>query len=370
MSPSGLDRSHAARVARRGGASSALARLSDRRLGELVAGASPIGSGIGGAAARLEVAGTPVFVKQVPLTDLERRPEHMRSTANLFRLPTFCQYGVGSVGFGAWRELAAHELTTGWVLDRRCESFPVLYHWRVLAGLPPAGEIAAQEPADRERMVAYWAGSPAVRERLAALVGASASLVLFLEYLPQNLHEWLTAQVAAGGTDRIGPACSMVEQELRATVEFMNANGLCHFDAHFRNILTDGRRLYFADLGLATSWQFALSAEERAFLADNRTHDRCHTVTELVNWLVTALVGRDHRDRFIRSYADGADPAGLPPAAATVIRRYAPIAVVMNDFYRRLHLESRTTPYPAARLAQVCAATGLPAGSHPDSAGT
>jgi tRNA A-37 threonylcarbamoyl transferase component Bud32 len=32
----------------------------------------------------------------------------------------------------------------------------------------------------------------------------------------------------------------------------MNSNGLMHFDAHFQNILTDGQRLYLADLGLSS----------------------------------------------------------------------------------------------------------------------
>lgn len=41
-----------------------------------------------------------MFVKRVPLTDLERRPENVRSTANLFELPLFCHYGIGGPGFG------------------------------------------------------------------------------------------------------------------------------------------------------------------------------------------------------------------------------------------------------------------------------
>ncbi|SEU34905.1 hypothetical protein SAMN05421811_112141 [Nonomuraea wenchangensis] len=81
--------------------STALARYDDRRLAELLEReAVPLGTGIGGAAARLEVGGTPVFVKRVSLTEPELR--HPHSTANLFGLPPFCQYGIGSPGFGAW----------------------------------------------------------------------------------------------------------------------------------------------------------------------------------------------------------------------------------------------------------------------------
>ena len=220
----------------------------------------PIGAGIGGKSALLEVAGTPVFVKRVPLTDLERQPDSVRSTANLFALPVFCQYGIGSPCFGAWRELAAHIMTTNWVLAGECESFPLMYHWRVL----PVSMPLSEELADVERAVAYWGGGPEVRRRMEALQQSSASVALFLEYIPQNLYQWLGQQVQAGG-EAADRACTMVERDLEAVISFMNSRGLLHFDAHFENILTDGQRLFFADYGLAISSRFELSPEEVAF---------------------------------------------------------------------------------------------------------
>jgi hypothetical protein len=145
--------SHGARLTAHSAVSTSLALCSDRALRELVDGAVPIGSGIGGKSALLEVAGTPVFVKRVPLTDQERQPEHVRSTANLFDLPVFCQYGIGSIGgpgFGAWREVAVHTMTTKWVLAAEYEGFPLMYHWRVLPDSTPLPE----ELADIERAVA------------------------------------------------------------------------------------------------------------------------------------------------------------------------------------------------------------------------
>jgi hypothetical protein len=196
----------------------------------------------------LDIAGAPVFVKRIPLTDMERDHDNFMSTANLFGLPAFCQYGVaavGSPGFGAWRELAANTMTTNWVLAKQSEAFPLMYHWRVLPGAAPL----AEELADIERVVAYWGGSAAVRRRLHDLGQASASVVLLLEYIPDNLHGWLAKQLAAG-PEAAASACAMVQRCLRADIARMNANGLLHFDAHFRNVLTDGHRLYLADLGL------------------------------------------------------------------------------------------------------------------------
>ncbi|MET7751933.1 serine/threonine protein phosphatase [Micromonospora sp. NPDC005367] len=307
----------------------------------------------------LHVAGVPVFVKRVPLTDLERRPENVMSTANVFGLPPFYQYGVGSSGFGAWRELAANGWTTEWVLTGRSEAFPLMYHWRVLPGAAPL----ADDYMDVERAAAYWGGSPAVRERTDALSKASASVVLFLEYIPHNLHDWFSGQLAFG-EEAATSASRMVEQHLRTDLAFMNANGLHHFDAHFGNMLTDGRRLYLADLGLATSPRFDLSATEAEFVARNMSHDMCYAVTQLVNWLVTnvcgvavpATGGPVERNDYIRRCATGAEVVDAAPTVAAIIKRYAPVAVVMNGFYWDLFGESRTTPYPVETIRHAMAA--------------
>lgn len=75
------DRSPAARLAAYSTVATSLSLRSDHQLGALVDAAVPLGSGIGGTSALLEVDGKPVFVKRVPLTDLEQLPEHVRSTA-------------------------------------------------------------------------------------------------------------------------------------------------------------------------------------------------------------------------------------------------------------------------------------------------
>jgi hypothetical protein len=329
--------------ARYGTVSTALALLSDRELAEALDRAHLLGAGIGGTSARLDVEGVPVFVKRVPLTGLELLPEHLRSTQNLFRLPAFCQYGVGSPGFGAWRELAAHVMTTNWVLDGDSSAFPLLYHWRVLESPPPP---IAEEHADVDAAVAFWGGAEAVRGRLDAIAVSRTSLVLFLEHVPHTLLDWLNAQPP----EALAAACAMVERHLTTDVPAMNAAGLFHFDAHFANILTDGERLVFADLGLATSPRFRLSAEEAAFLELNATHDRAYTVTQLVNWIVRSLADTTSpaaRNGWIRRHVEGGRRLDLPGWATATIDRHGPVAVAVNDFYWTLHTESRTVAYPA-----------------------
>ena len=138
------------RAAHHRAVSAALARLGDDEIGERVAAARVIGTGIGGDVARLDIAGAAVFVKRIPLTDLELG--HPLSTANLFDLPPFCQYGsAGSAARASapggnspptrWRP--------NWVLTGRSAAFPLLYHWRVLPGAAPPADGARRHRARR-----------------------------------------------------------------------------------------------------------------------------------------------------------------------------------------------------------------------------
>lgn len=341
----GFDSARKARLAAYGGVSTALALCSDRELREMVDAAQPLGAGVGGPTALLEVDGTPVFVKRVRLTELEREPENRRSTANLFQLPDFCHYGVGligSTGFGAWRELAVQVMTTNWVLAREYEGFPLMYHWRVLTH--PEQELP-EELADVERVVAHWGGAPEVRSRTEAVRDSTASIALFLEYIPHNLHNWLDEQVRTAAAEQ---ACAMVEKELEAGIEFMNSQGLLHFDAHFQNILTDGERLYFADYGLAISSRFDLAKDEADFVAEHQSYDRNYAVTHLVMWLIVALYGYrgDDFTACMRACAEGNPPENTPPGIKAILTRHAPVAVAMTDFYRRFRQEASQARYP------------------------
>ena len=354
------DMSHSSRLDRYGLVSTALALLGDQSLRRLVEDAPTMGTGIGGRSVAMEIDGTPVFVKLVPLTDLERLPENISSTANIFRLPTRYHYGVGSAGHGAWRELATHIMTNGWVLGRQCESFPLMYHWRVVERLPAAQPPNSQDRSDLDRMVKYWGNSAPVRRRLLALMQSSADVVMFFEHVPMRLDQWLEAQLAAG-EEALPSACSLVERGLKTTTSFMTSNHLLHFDAHFRNVLTDGQHLYFADFGLALSSRFDLSPTERSFFEHNVSHDICYVLTQLVNWLVVAFTRPgdvSKRNAYIRWCAEGCPPKHLPPAAASIVERYAPIAVIMNEFYWMLFGESRATAYPAADIRRAWAGTG------------
>ncbi|HEX6359827.1 serine/threonine protein phosphatase [Actinophytocola sp.] len=318
--------------------STSLATRDDVELAALVDSGRDGSVGVGGGSVRVDVDGVPVFAKRIPLTNLERANPH--STANLFDVPTFCQYGVVSPGFNTWRELAANMAVTDAVLAGETESFPLLHHWRILPGRPPV----ATEHANIDAVVARLDGHPAVRARLEALAAASHSLVLFSEYIPHAVHGWLR-------DDPAGKAAT-VERQLSEIVTVLRQRELLHMDGHFENIRTDGERLYLTDFGLATSPRFDLSPAERDFAHRNATHDADYAAMRLVNWLVIAVCGApmDHppiaRNEYVRRCAAGHVPDDVPPTVTAILTRHAPAAARMNDFYWRLFDGEVSAEYP------------------------
>ena len=321
------------RRARHALVSASLAARDDDELAALLRAAPTSAVGVGGSSSVLDVEGIAVFVKRIPITD--RELAHPHSTANLFNLPTSCQYGMHRLagpGFGAWRELAANLTVTEGVLGGESESFALLHHWRVLPGRPPV----ASEHQDVEAVVAQFGGDQAVRIRFEELAEANSSLVLFLEHLPDRLRDRLN--------DPMGSA-EAFERQLFEAVAFLRSRELLHMDGHFANIRADAEQIYLVDLGLATSPRFDLSDAERDFVAHHVDHDADYASMRLVNWLVTAACGVSvptggsfgGRNAYVRRCAGGDIPQDVPASVAGILTRHAPAAAKMNDFYWRLY---------------------------------
>lgn len=278
------------------------------------------------------------------MTDRELACPH--DTSNLFDLPMFCQYGIGGPGLGAWRELAANLIVTEAVLAGQTPSFPLLYHWRLLPGHPPV----AAEHSDIDAVVARLGNSTAVHARWEDLAAAAWSLVLFFEYIPYSVLEWLR-------DDPVGRADTL-ERQLSEIVAILRDRELLHMDGHFGNIRTDGKQVYLTDFGLATSPRFDLSAVERDFVEHHATHDARYASRCLVNWLVTVVSdlpivdteGLMARDEYVRRCAAGHLPDTVPPALAAILARHASAAATMNRFCWTLFGGDVRAEYPGTQL--------------------
>lgn len=309
--------------------------LSQEQFTSLLASATPIRIGGWGDILSLTVEGVTVIVKKIRLTQEEM--QHPKSTRNFFDLPLYYQYGVGSAGFGAWRELAAHEMTTQWVLDGECHNFPLMYHARVLPRTPSGQPMFTEE--ERDEMVAYWDGSEAVGRRLAAADTGTAEVVVCMEQLSESLD----AALSFGKKSDL----TQLERELLLVTTFMKAKGFLHFDAHFHNVLTNGQHVYFADFGLAISKEFELTSEERAFIDKHRDYDRMYVASELARAAIQMSVAPSTiESAFDQYFSDKPLELMLPSSQDSIAQRYRPLARVMDTFMRGLREHSKSTPYP------------------------
>lgn len=332
--------------------------MNDESISALLEQGTSLHSGWG-TSVKLDIDGVPIFVKKVPLNEIEGKPENIRSTENLFGIPLYYQYGVGSGGFSVWRELSAHIMSTEWILSRENGNLPLMYHWRII------NNSDEKTPLDEEELknyVKYWGDSSAIGERVRANHDASAYVALFIEYIPDTLNSWLSKKLSKGDGS-IDKAIEMVERNLIETITFINSKGILHFDAHFHNILTDGEHLFFSDFGLATSSQFSLSQEEIKFFQNHQNYDRCYVVMTLTDWIISSLFGKDRCDVVLQEYADGKTPlllpAALTPYLSSIVKRYAPITLRMNKFFEALREKTKQEPYPSVELDQLLIEAGL-----------
>ena len=203
-----------------------------------------------------------VFVKHLPVTNIEY--DNLFSTRNFYNLPTYCNYGIGpvaSTGFGVFRELITHIKTTNWVLEGTIATFPLMYHYRIMQFSGRRADV------DREHLKSYvehWGNSENAGNYVVDRSKANYELVLFLEYIPHILETWLLLN-----PDQLQQPLD----ELRRTIDFLRTKGIIHFDAHFRNILTDGEQIYLTDFGLVLDKSFALTKDEESFFEKNTFYD-------------------------------------------------------------------------------------------------
>ncbi len=226
--------------------SSKLVCTSNTQLSQMLATGKLAHTGIGGSSFQIEIDGTPVFVKKIPITELELTSSNYMSTSNMFKLPLCYQYGIGSTGFSAWRELAAHIMTTNWVITHKCIHFPIMYHWRILNDNHKK-IMSNDEKIRLDKDNAYWENNPEIYQRLKARILATTHVCIFVEFIPYNLYQWLNKKINDNDQEAV-EAIKLIELQMQNTNNFMGSENFLHMDVHFENIITDSDNIYYSDL--------------------------------------------------------------------------------------------------------------------------
>lgn len=310
-----------------------------------------------------------VFVKCISMTNIEY--DNLFSTKNLYDLPTYYNYGVGSAGFGVFRELIAHIKTTNWVLAGEIATFPLLYHYRIV---PASGPRSAVDMKAHQSYVEYWGNSKNIGNYMLARANADYELVLFLEYLPYVLETWLQEN-----PKRLQQPLS----DLLTTIDFLRTKEIIHFDAHFHNILTDGERAYVTDFGLVLDRSFALTKAEEAFFGEHAFYDYGEILWSIGDLIRSMYENCAESDRFrlMEKYGIG---EGLQPGELRTILlnnieqihadkifdldefyvasivKYRSIIMLMQSFFSGIRgNQKKDTKFPHTKLQRLLEESGL-----------
>ncbi|MEZ4742926.1 MAG: hypothetical protein R3B45_10845 [Bdellovibrionota bacterium] len=236
---------------------SILSGLSNNEVGKKIEGGQ-IGNGWGFNSI-IQIDGKKIFVKKIPLTQKEY--DNSYSTYNHYNLPLFYNYGVGSAGFGAFRELLMHIKTTNWVLSGEHKNFPLMYHYRIT---PNRHQAKYSKPENLPSYIEKWNNSKTLHNYLIERRNPSFEIILFLEFIPFVLHQWLPEN-----SDKI----YNFSEKIFTTFNFLTKKKIIHFDAHWGNILADGENPFLTDFGLALDLSFCMNENEKNFFTEHKYYD-------------------------------------------------------------------------------------------------
>ena len=339
--------------------------MNNKQIKQILLNGKALHKGTGGASLQIEIEDTPVFVKKIPITDLELQPDHYMSTSNIFNLPMYYQYGIGSAGFSAWRELNSHIITTNWVITGKCLNFPKMYHWRILKSADKK-IISDKEKTILDHNVTYWGNNQSIRHRLNDLILASHHMYLFIEFIPNNLYDWLNQQIAHNEKETI-ISIQFIKQQMQNTHDFMRSQNFLHMDVRLENILTNGKQLFYSDFGLALSDKFTLKHTEIQFMQNHASYDYASGIFNLLYSLIISLNQNklSEKTKIVQNLKGNAMPYGEEidqfkiilnhyisepkrkniGALNTFIREYAPITMEMINFLLKIQQDC-SSMYP------------------------
>lgn len=200
-----------------------------------------------------------IFMKAIPVAKLFC--ENQFDTSNLYNLPSYYNYGMGSAGINPWRELLTHIKTSNWVLNGDINYFPLLYHYRIIKNSNKNFETLMDD-----RSMRIWNNNPNIKKYLTDRENSSYKIVLLMEYIPHVLGKYLE-----DNPDFV----ESYHNQAQNIISFLNSKNILHNDAHLFNYLVDdNKKIYLTDFGLTLDLEFKLTKDEKKFMNKNQNIDK------------------------------------------------------------------------------------------------
>jgi|AntRauTorcE11897_2_1112592.scaffolds.fasta_scaffold08978_3 thiamine kinase-like enzyme len=86
----------------------------------------------------------------------------------------------------------------------------------------------------------------------------------------------------------------------------MGSQNFLHMDAHFGNILTDGKQLYYSDFELSLYGKFTLSNIEGHFIKDNANCDYASGNINLIHIVLINYLGKNDWNTTLSKFTEWA----------------------------------------------------------------
>lgn len=209
-----------------------------------------------------KINGYDVFMKKIPLTTLEYN--NMFDTANLYNLPIFYNYPIGSAGINCFRELTMHIKTTKWILEGKIKNFIMMYHYRIIKKKIHVINKIQKENINK-KVKTKWNNNKNIKNYLMERLNASYEIIIVMEYFPITLNEWLKQDITN--------VYSYIKQ-IYPLLKFLQEQSIIHFDSHSNNFVVSKEGIiYIIDFGLVLDLKFNLTKEEIKFFHKNTMFD-------------------------------------------------------------------------------------------------
>jgi serine/threonine protein kinase len=209
-----------------------------------------------------KISGYDVFMKKIPLTTLEYN--NMFDTSNLYNLPTFYNYPIGSAGINCFRELTMHIKTTNWVLEGKIKHFIMMYHYRIIKKENHIIDDIQKENINK-KVETKWNGNKNIKKYLIERLNAPYEIIVVMEYFPITLNEWLKQHITN---------VYSYKKQIYPLLNFLQEQHVIHFDSHSKNFVVSKEGIiYMIDFGLVLDLEFNLTKEEIKFFNKNTMFD-------------------------------------------------------------------------------------------------
>lgn len=209
-----------------------------------------------------KISGYDVFMKKIPLTTLEYN--NMFDTSNLYNLPTFYNYPIGSAGINCFRELTMHIKTTNWVLEGKIKNFIMMYHYRIIKKENHIIDDIQKENINK-KVETKWNGNKNIKKYLIERLNAPYEIIVVMEYFPITLNEWLKQDITN---------VYSYKKQIYPLLNFLQEQHVIHFDSHSKNFVVSKEGIiYMIDFGLVLDLEFNLTKEEIKFFNKNTMFD-------------------------------------------------------------------------------------------------